>query len=203
MAELYIYGDVGYEVNAAQFVADLDALDPQEPLTVRISSAGGAVWDGFTIANRIRGHAGQSTAVIDGLAASMATIIAIAADRVVMAEDAFFMIHNPQTPGITGDADELRDAADRMDQVAESMLNAYARRASLTRDEIIAWMDAETWLSAEQALEAGFVDEISCRPTAGRSSWMRFQPPARCLLHTLAFYGWGVFCTRLTWEVSL
>jgi len=110
------------------------------------------------------------TAKIDGLAASAATYIALAADKVEMAAGSFFMIHKGWTFAM-GNADELRETSKLLDKVDESIVNDYVKKTGMASDEIINLMAAETWFSASEALERGFVDEI----TDGKAVSNRFD----------------------------
>jgi ATP-dependent protease ClpP protease subunit len=137
-----------------------DALQVAKgPVTVAINSGGGNVTDGMAIFNALRGYKGHTVARIDGIAASMATIVALGANRVAMADNGWWMVHNPWS--ITaGEADDLRRQADVMEQMGKTMIGTYAAKSGLPEADIKAMMDAETWLTAAEAKEKGFVDEI-------------------------------------------
>lgn len=151
-------------VTAKAFIDELAKLPAAvTTLRVHINSPGGDVWGAATIANALRD---QQTAkgrtvetIIDGLAASAASVIAMAGSRVRMADNALFMIHNPWTWGAVGNAKELRQIADRLDVVRDTIVATYQWHTELEADEISALMDAETWMDADQALEKGFVTE--------------------------------------------
>lgn len=129
------------------------------PVTIAINSGGGSVTDGLAIFNALRTYKGHTLARIDGIAASMATIVALGAKRVAMADNGWWMVHNPWS--ITaGEAGELRRQADVMDQMGNSMIATYAAKTGLSEAEIKSMMDAETWLTASEAKEKGFIDEI-------------------------------------------
>ncbi|EAW1595206.1 Clp protease ClpP [Salmonella enterica subsp. enterica] len=148
-----IFGDV-----AKNLAADI-AKAGKLPLTLAIHSPGGSTVDGFMVANALSRYPGYVTARIDGIAASMATIVACAARRVTMASNAWYMIHNPW--GMAGgDAEEFRKNADLLERTQTQMIAAYAKKTGLGDDEIRALMDAETWMTADEAKEKGFVDEI-------------------------------------------
>ena len=158
-AEISIYDAIGsFDVNAKQFVDDLKEINA-EVINLRINSPGGSVIDGNAMFNALQRHPAKVVTHIDGLAASMASVIAMAGDEVHMADNALLMIHNPWTMSI-GDADELRADADLLDKMSASILSAYGR-SQYEADELKALMDEETWFSAEEALAAGFVDHIS------------------------------------------
>ena len=158
-AEISIYDAIGgYDVNAKQFVDELKEINA-ETINLRINSPGGSVIDGNAMFNALQRHPAKVVTHIDGLAASMASVIAMAGDEVHMADNALLMIHNPWTMSI-GDADELRADADLLDKMSASILSAYGR-SQYEDGEIKDLMDAETWFTAQEAFDAGFVDHIS------------------------------------------
>lgn len=163
-AEVLIYDQIGESfweegVTAKAFAEDLKAITAPR-IALRINSPGGSVFDGIAIYNAIRRHPAKVTTYVDGLAASIASVIALAGERVVMASNALFMIHNPYTVAM-GDAAEMRKTADTLDTIRDTLLTTYRGRAALTDEELIAAMDAETWYTAEDALEVGFADEVA------------------------------------------
>ena len=158
-AEISIYDAIGgYDVNAKQFVDELKEINA-ETINLRINSPGGSVIDGNAMFNALQRHPAKVITHIDGLAASMASVIAMAGDEVHMADNALLMIHNPWTMSI-GDADELRADADLLDKMSASILSAYGR-SQYEAEEIKNLMDEETWFTAQEAFDAGFVDHIS------------------------------------------
>lgn len=163
-AEVLIYDEIGESfwgggVGAKQFVTDLREVSASL-ITVRINSGGGDVFEGLAIHNALRRHKAAIRVEIDGLAASIASVIALAGDEVCMADNAFFMIHDPS--GIEwGTAEDMRKTADLLDQVGGSLANIYAEKTGKPIDEIQAWMNEETWFTAEEAHEAGFVDTVT------------------------------------------
>lgn len=128
-------------------------------ITMRVNSGGGSVIDGFAIYQLLVDHKAEVTAEIDGLAASMASVIIMAADEISIAPHAMVMIHNPWGLGI-GDAEEMRKTAELLDKMRDGIADAYVSRTGIERDEVIAMMDAETWMNAEEAQSRGFVDII-------------------------------------------
>jgi ATP-dependent protease ClpP protease subunit len=128
-------------------------------LTIRINSRGGDVIEGLAIYNQLRQHEGHITAHVTGLAASMASVIAMAADELVMPKSAFLMIHNPFA-GAVGDAEDLRSVADSLDAMQATLLDAYHEKTGLPKDEIQAMMDKETWLNGAKALKLRFADRL-------------------------------------------
>ncbi|WP_252497867.1 ClpP-like prohead protease/major capsid protein fusion protein [Escherichia coli] len=144
-------------VTARQFRDSLMAA--KGPVTVAINSGGGNVTDGMAMFNALRTYKGHTVARIDGIAASMATIVALGARRVVMADNGWWMIHNPWGVFV-GESEDLRKKADMMEKIGKAMLDTYVAKTGLPESEIKAMMDAETWLTAEEAKEKGFIDEI-------------------------------------------
>jgi ATP-dependent Clp protease, protease subunit len=171
-AEIVIYDRIGESlfaegVTAKALVAELAALDVAH-IDVRLNSPGGSVWDGLGIYNALRMHPATVHTHIDGLAASAASLIAIAGDRVHMAGNALLMIHNPYAMA-DGGADDMRAAAAMLDRITTALVDAYSARTGTAPDTIRAAMDAETWYSADEAFAAGFVDEITGRLSAAAS----------------------------------
>lgn len=163
-AEIVIYDQIGQSMwgdgyGSKKFNADLKALGNVKNINVRLNSPGGDVFEGQTIFNRLLAHKAHVTVYIDGLAASIASVIAMAGDKVVMAENALFMIHDPWSFAM-GTAEDMRSTADVLDKVKDALLTAYTRKSDLPEDKISALMDAETWMTAKEALDMGFVDEI-------------------------------------------
>jgi len=163
-AEILIYDDIGANwygegVTAKQVVKDLEALDAKR-IRVRINSGGGEVFEGLAIYNALRTHKAKITTEIDGVAASIASVIALAGDTVKMADNAFFMIHNPAGL-VMGDANDMREFADLLDRVGGSLAHVYAEKSGQDDAQVQEWMDAETWFTAEEAKAAGFVDAIT------------------------------------------
>ena len=145
-------------MNAKQFVDELKGIDA-DTIHLRINSPGGSVIDGNAMFNALQRHPANVVTHIDGLAASMASVIAMAGDEVHMADNALLMIHNPWTFSM-GDADELRADADLLDKMSASIVGAYGR-SQYEADEIKNLMDEETWFTAQEAFDAGLVDHIS------------------------------------------
>ena len=162
-AEVYLYEEIGeyWGRSAKDFVAELDALGEIDQLTVRINSMGGSVFDGFTIHSRLSTHPANVTIKIDGIAASIASVIAMAGDDIQIAENGFFMIHQPWTFAM-GTAKDLRDEADVLDKLQAQGIKAYSKRSGQSEDDVLAMMNdgLETWLNAEESVEKGFADSI-------------------------------------------
>lgn len=165
-AEVWLYGEIGESmwsdsISAKQFVDELRKAGAVSSILLHINSPGGSVFDGVAIYNQLKSHSAHVDVEIDGMALSIASIIALAGDTVKMAGNAFFMIHNPWTMTF-GEAKDFREMADRLDLVRDSLLSTYHAKASRSagREQIAGWMDAETWFNAEDARKFGFVDEI-------------------------------------------
>lgn len=159
---IYIYDLISAEwgYGGLNAVADIAAVGDAPVLNVRISSPGGDVFESRIIMNAIKRFAGKTIAHIDGLCASAATSIALACDEVVISPDSMFMVHNAQ--GIAfGDKDAMRATADLMETVEMAIVNDYTTKTGKTDNEIKALMQAETWMTAAQAVENGFVDRIA------------------------------------------
>lgn len=157
--QIDIYGEIGFEVEAKAVIALINSAQ-ERPIDLHINSAGGSVFDGYAIYNALLNHAPGVNVYVDGLAASIASYIAMAGTRVYMADNALLMIHNPSA-FIGGDSEELRKQADILDKIEVSLMNAYTKRTGLPGDAILEMMDNETWLDAQTALAFGFIDEIT------------------------------------------
>ncbi len=164
--EILIYGDIGdswddESITAADFVKAISALDASE-ISLRINSHGGSVSDGIAIHNAIVRHHAHVIAHIDGVAASMASAIAMAADEVVMPENAMLMLHAPWGATI-GNAKDHREMAETLDKFAESLTSVYAARNDVSPDwvrDLLADGD-DHWFSAQEAFEAGLIDTVN------------------------------------------
>lgn len=160
-ADIYIYDEIGFwGVTAKQFISDLNALGDITHINLHINSPGGEVFEGIAIFNAIRNHGAGITVYVDGVAASMASLIAMAGDTVIMPENAFMMIHKPW--GISrGDAEKMRTYADRLDKLESVMVPVYAQKTGKTTDEIAVMLADETWMSGAECLAHGFADQVT------------------------------------------
>lgn len=164
MLDIDVYGGIGDEfdeggVTAVSFVRALRDADGED-VTIHINSSGGSVFDANTMAEALRGYKGHTTASIEGLAASAASYFALTADDVVINPSALMMIHNPWDFAV-GDAEDMRKKADMLDKARSTISAQYARKTGRTVDEIEELMDAETWFTAQEAVEFGLVDRMS------------------------------------------
>lgn len=160
--EISIYGVVdGMDISAKTIKDTLDAANP-ENITLRINSVGGDVQEGIAIGNLIKSYGVPTTAYIDSLCASIATVIAVSCDKVVMASNASFMIHNPSVGLFDAmTASDLRQVAAALDSMTKSIKQTYLDKGlKIDEKKLGELMDAETWLTADEALEYGFIDEI-------------------------------------------
>jgi ATP-dependent Clp protease protease subunit len=148
------YGD---EVTPKLFKDELNAGSGN--ITVWINSPGGDVFAAAQIYNMLRDYKGSVTVKIDGLAASAASVIAVAGDTVLMSPVAMMMIHNPATIAM-GDVGDMEKAIGMLNEVKESILNAYEDKTGMKRSKLSKMMDDETWFNAKKAVELGFADEI-------------------------------------------
>ena len=163
-AEVYIYEDIGDGwlggISAKAFADQLNALGDLDEINVRINSAGGSVFDGFAIYNTLIKNSATIIVDIDGLAASIASIIAMAGDEVNMSSNALMMIHDPWIVA-SGSAGDLRKQADLLDTVRGQLLATYVNRTDGDESVISGMMTEETWMTSEEALGHGFIDSIS------------------------------------------
>ena len=158
--EISIFDEIGmHGISADAFIRDLSSIPAEDKIILRIHSPGGEVFDGNAIFTALS-RRGNVEVQIEGIAASMATVISLAGEPVKMASNGFYMIHNPWGSAL-GDSYELRKQAEVLDMIRLNMVKAYAAKSGQEPDQIEAWMDAETWFTAEQAQAAGFVDEIT------------------------------------------
>jgi ATP-dependent protease ClpP protease subunit len=154
-----LYDEIGaFGAGSKEFLADLGKLSGQH-IHLRINSPGGSVIEGTAIYNALRRHEGGLTVHIDAMAASMASVIAMAGSPVYMADNALLMIHNPWTVSM-GESKDLRKEADLLDKLKVNLRNAYVRKTGINAEEIAAMMDEETWLDAVEAVALGFADAI-------------------------------------------
>lgn len=163
-AEIVIYDSIGADwfgngITAKTFSDELKALDKSvNEIEVRINSPGGDVFDGIAIYNRLKQHSAKKTVYIDGLAASIASIIALAGDEIIMGEGALYMVHLPWTFAM-GNRNDLENVVNRLTDIEEQMVSIYQKRSGLSRSEIKAMLEKETWMDADQAMENKFVDK--------------------------------------------
>ena len=161
MAEILLYDEIGaLGITAQQFAAELKALGDLSLISLRIHSPGGSIVDGTAIYNLLKHHPARVEAHIDGVAASMASVIAMAADIVFMPANAMMMVHRPW--GIQGgEADDMRRYADLLEKLEGSMVAAYMAKTKKSEADIKALLKAETWMDGREAVAAGFADQLT------------------------------------------
>lgn len=159
--EILLYGIIGDAFDKLDAATVTSAVrGATGPLSVRINSPGGYVMEGLAIIEALRSYPGNVTIYIDGLAASMASAIAMVGAQTVMAESALMMVHKPWDSSI-GNADDLRRDAAKLDRIEAQLVNIYAKRTGLPEGELAAMLTAETWLTPDEALAKGFVTSIA------------------------------------------
>ena len=159
-ADIYIFDEIGtYGVTAQDFISEIKGLKDM-PINLRINSLGGDVFDGMAMYNVIKRREAKTTVYIEGIAASIATIIALGADEVVMAENSLFMIHNAWG-GTSGEAKDMRKTAETLDKITSELTDIYVKKTGLSYDALAEMMDEESWLNAQEAFDLGFIDTIS------------------------------------------
>lgn len=172
--ELYIYGNVEgdyfdwweweiveSETSANHFRNELAKYPDVKQINIYINSYGGSVFEGTAIYSQLKRHAAQKTVYIDGFACSVASVIAMAGDKVIMPRNTMMMIHNAWNIAI-GNSTQLRKAADDLDVIMEGNRQAYLEKSNgkITEEKLIELLEAETWLTAEQCVEYGLADEL-------------------------------------------
>lgn len=173
-ATIYLYDvivsdDFWGGVSALTFAKEL-AATKTPVINLRINSPGGDVFAARAMEVAIREHSSTIVAHIDGEAASAATYVAIAADKVKISEGGFFMVHKAWSIAL-GNADDMLQMAALLEKVDEALVTTYANHTGKSADEIRQWMAAETWFTAQEALDAGFVDEITAAPVRNQHRW--------------------------------
>lgn len=177
-ADVYVFESIGgwFGVTADDFVRDVAGLDVQH-LDIHLNSPGGEASEGVAIANVLRQHKADVTVWVDGLAASAASVIAMAGDEVVMNTGSQLMIHDPWTVAM-GDAAEMRKSAEMLDSTANALASTYAAKAGGTSADWRAVMQNETWYTADEAVSAGLADRVATDEDKGRGSGEQVVPGA-------------------------
>ncbi len=190
--EVYVYGEIGtWGITANQFVRDLAALDDGvSPIVVAFNSVGGDLFDGLAIHNALSRLGERCTGRVDALAASAASVAVCGAHKVVIASNAMLMIHNPWTYA-AGDAEDLRKVATALDQAMEAIIAAYKAKApGIDEVELRRMVNAETWLTASEAVALGLADSVgegvSVKACLGQGGALqRYQHAPQALLAQL------------------
>lgn len=161
-ADLFLYdviGDPWGENGIAKVLDQIRAIKAKK-INLRINSPGGYVFDGIAIYNVLKDHGAEITTHIDGIAASIASVIAMVGKKICIADNAMLMIHNPSVLA-AGYAEDLRKTADVLDQLKETIITTYENRTKRDRAELAKLMDDESYFDAKQSVDLGFADEIS------------------------------------------
>lgn len=162
--EIYIYEDIGEGwfggITAKAFSDSIKDLGDVSALDIYINSPGGSVFDGIAIYNQIKRFSGEKIVHVDGIAASIASVIAMAGDEVRIAANGMIMIHDPWGMSV-GTAGEMRKYADSLDKVRETLLSTYVAKTGRAEKEISDWMAAETWMNAEESVKFGFATKTT------------------------------------------
>ena len=160
--EMFVYDEIStWGINANSFNKELRALGAVTDLDIYINSPGGGVFDGIAIYNQIVRHpAKNKTMHVDGIAASIASVIIMAGTKIKMSSNCTVMIHDPWCFA-GGTAKDLRKTAESLELTREQLLDTYVKRTGGDREEVSNWMTEETWMTATQAKERGFADEIT------------------------------------------
>ena len=162
-AEILLYGDIGDDYwadnNAAEMARRLNSLNVST-IKVRINSPGGSVWAAQAMYNSLKNHPASVTMYIDGIAASAATLVAMAGDKIIMPANSVMMVHNPMISAYGANRNDLEKLISLLDTARETMIAVYEAHTGQTRDKIIELLDAETYLTASEAKELGFADEV-------------------------------------------
>jgi len=189
-AEILIYGAIGDfwgdSISAKEFVKAMKELpDTVANLDIRLNSPGGDVFDGFAIYNVLKRHKAKKTVYIDGMAFSIASIIALAGDEIVMGEGAQYMIHLPWT-WAAGNKIELMTTIERLESIEEELVGIYHRRTKLDKNELRDLLAKETYLTATEAVDMGFVDRameseetLNFAACLDRAHWIKNKPKAQ------------------------
>lgn len=158
-ADIWIYSEIGgFDVNAKSFIDELKEVKGKD-LNVHINSLGGSVFDGLAIYNALKSHKGNVTTIVEGIAASIASVIAMAGDTIEMSKNSLFMIHNPFTMA-GGNAAELRKTANVLDKIRDEIADIYNSVSKQDHETLVGLMAAETWFNADETLDVGFANSI-------------------------------------------
>lgn len=154
-----VYVDMGIEHTAPKDVLDKINLNAAEPIEIHISSGGGDAYTGFYLYSKLKDYKGKKTVKVLNIAASAASVIAMAGDEILISPVGQIMIHNASTH-IAGNQHEMRQMAETLEELAESLVNAYELRTGQPREQLQKWMDEENYFSAHKAVQYGFADEV-------------------------------------------
>lgn len=156
--EILLYDPI-WPFDAKPFAEALQRA-PAKPLLLRINSPGGDVFAGVAIANAVRAHKAATRAIVDGVAASIASYVAISAGKLEMAAETFLMVHRA-IAFVDGRSEDLRTAAELLDKVDAQLVEAYRKKSGADEETVRAWLDAETWFSAAEAVDNKLADSMA------------------------------------------
>lgn len=165
VAQIDIFGDIvsekwfDEEISATSFRDALKELGDVSTINLSINSGGGSVFDGIAIYNMLKSHKATVNVYVEGLAASIASVIAMAGDTITMRSGSMMMVHMPWTLS-QGNAEEMRKTADTLEKTGDSIVDIYSERTGISSDDIRNIMNEETWLSAEEAVEQGWATKL-------------------------------------------
>ena len=155
---IYIYGEVGKQVTLDTVLKEISPKNSE--YIVHIHSPGGDVFEGYAIYNAIKNTGKNITVQIEGVCASIATLIAAAGSKIIMNAKSQFMVHNPKITSVSGDHKDLRNVAAQLERIKTQLIESWLGRTSLSVEQLSQMYDNETWLTPEQAKDLGFVDEV-------------------------------------------
>jgi ATP-dependent Clp endopeptidase proteolytic subunit ClpP len=160
MKEILIYDVIGsFDLTAKNVITQLNDANGEDVL-VRINSVGGDVFEGMAIYNALKKYEGKVSVEIEGLSASMASIIMLAGDNISASENSLIMVHNPSA-GVMGESKDLSKRAELLDKMKSQMVNIYKGKSNISEEEIITMMDEETWFTSEEAMNVGLIDNVT------------------------------------------
>lgn len=172
IADVFIYGDIGGwmdGLSANDFSREVNALSVGT-MNVRLNSGGGSVFEGQAIYNTLSQHPAKVIVSIDGVAASIASVIAMAGDEIRITEGSHVMVHKPWSMAL-GDAESMRKEAEVLDSLESGIIDIYAARTGKDRKQLTDWVAAETWFKGQSAVDAGFADKVI--PAKRRENYAR------------------------------
>ena len=170
--DIFIFDEIGiWGITADKLINDVQSAKPTR-INLHINSPGGSVWDGWAIFNYLRAHSAPVTAYIDGVAASISGVIAMAADEIIMAETSLFHMHLPAIDGYMR-LDALKDMVAELEKVDTLIREVYQKRTGATEEQLEEWFTGETYFTPEEALNAGLIDRIEekVRMVACAAQW--------------------------------
>lgn len=159
--DIMIYSLIEGGITASKLLQSLNGIDPSTPVTLHINSDGGEIFDAIALYNSLKER--NMNVIIEGICASAASIVAMAGKHILMKRSSMMMIHNPIT-SVKGDSEALKDAASLMDKLTQSMADIYSERTGLDREQVVAIMASEAYMTPEEAVRLKFADEAEADP---------------------------------------